>query len=182
MKKKILYITLTPYLLTFIYCLYHAFFGYYLGYIEKYEYGLDGFIYAFSDVFDYIVFSNWVVLLIAIVIYQIWYFVCEYKTRGERKKDNKRSKHIFFSIEGSIVKKVLFVLSITCWMLWFLYGIYSFFFGYCSGFFRCNIVYGIDAMYSSMLFSLFIFSFIPVLPISLIYIIVYIIKMNKLKR
>ena len=59
------------------------------------------------------------------------------------------------------------------WSIYFLLGVYALFFGYKTGFFYKTTIYGFDAFKEAMLWNLLIFTYIPILPIALIYIVVY---------
>ena len=71
-------------------------------------------------------------------------------------------------------KKILFYISMSCWIIYFLSGIYAFFLGYdIGGLLETKIGYGMLAMKNALLWNLISFSIIPILPISLLYIIIY---------
>lgn len=144
-------------------------FGYHYEYIDRTEYGFDAFIQPLYDVWDFIISSPILLILFAImVIYQIWYFL-----HKEGKKEKKKSK--------LQLKKILLYLSILCWILYFGISIYNSIAGICMGLFTCTTVYGFEAFYSSLFWYGLVFSFIPVLPVTLIYIILYIIKVKRKK-
>ena len=75
------------------------------------------------------------------------------------------------------VAKILFYIAILCWIVYFASGIYAFFFGSNSGggLLYPTREYGIDALMHTLFWNLIGFSIIPVLPISLLYIIIYLI-------
>ena len=180
-KKLILYVSLIPYIYVLLMCIYHAIFGY--------DYGLIGIApnYGFSAVGDVInvywfeVFTDFdykLFFLILCIIYQIYYFISYKKAKSTEKEQatNKFNKISF--------KKILFIISIICWIIYFLTGIYAFFFGSNTGggLFYPEIEYGIDAFLHTLFWNLIIFSAIPILPISLIYIIIYIIIKYKNRK
>lgn len=74
-------------------------------------------------------------------------------------------------------RNVLFMLSLSTWVVYFLYGIYISIIGYDTGHFYKT--YGMNAFLHAMVINLIIFTIIPILPISLIYIISYLINRRK---
>ena len=52
-------------------------------------------------------------------------------------------------------------------------GIYSFFFGCYKEVAGTTIIYGVEALKVTLLWNLYIFSIIPILPVTIIYIIIY---------
>jgi len=157
--KLILYITLIPYIILLLTSLYYSIFGYYLSYMDEYIYGIDAFLASINDIWFYVIRNPiLIVLLIILVIYQIGYFII-------------KSKLPF--------KKILLYISIICWIIYILSGIYHMIYGYCDGLFSCTKVYGIDALFSSLFWYGFSFTIIPVLPLTLIYIIIYTIKLKR---
>ena len=77
-------------------------------------------------------------------------------------------------------RKVLYIISWGCWGLYLLTGVYAFFFGYSTGIFEKTMVYGFEALSEVLFWNIIIFSVIPILPISTIYIVIY--HINKLKN
>ncbi len=175
LEKKLLYISFIPYIVYLLICLKNAIFGFCYNYIDVCYYGIEGFLESFSTIFFDTIFSFWAILLIIIVSYQLWYFIFRFKTKSEKHKSKKEVKNV------SILKKIIFILSIICWVLYLGSGLHSFFFGTCIGFLNCEMVYGFDAMLDTLFWYGILFSMIPVLPITLIYIIMYIIR-NKTKK
>ena len=80
------------------------------------------------------------------------------------------------------MKKIFFVISIACWIIYFIIGIHAYFTGIDTGLFYTNMVYGMEAFKSALVLYGFAFSFIPVLPITLIYIIIYLVVKHKNKK
>ena len=181
-KKLILYISLIPYIYVLLMCIYHAIFGYDYGLIDiAPNYGFD----AVGDVineywFDGIIanFNYKSFFVILCLIYQIYYFITYKKAKTTK---NEQSKNKFNKMNS---KKILFIISIICWIIYFLTGIYAFFFGSNTGggLFYPKMEYGIDALLHTLFWNLIIFSAIPILPISLIYIIIYLIIKYKNRK
>lgn len=170
MKKKLLLISFIPYILFLLKCLYDSIFGI-CYHFDKCYYGVDGFLESFIGGLEEIIFSYYVVFLLLIVGYQIYYFICVHKTRLE---GNSNGGKTIFSKKRLNIKKILFIISICCWILYLSYGLYSFMFGYRECFFHCTHLYGFDAFLSSMFWVGLAFCIIPILPITLIYIIIYV--------
>jgi hypothetical protein len=167
LKKIILYISLTPYIYLLISSLYYAICGYTYNYNGANTiYGIDAFL---DNVINRFWFDNFVsfnfigFLCICCVGYQIWYFINMKSTKGLNKKKLN-------------IKKILLMISLLSWIIYFLSGIYAIFFGYERGFFYHITVYGFEAFKDAMFWNLIEFTFIPVLPITLIYIIIYFIS------
>ena len=181
-KKLILYISLIPYIYVLLMCIYHAIFGYDYALIGiAPNYGFD----AVGDVinefwFDGIItnFNYKSFFFILCIIYQIYYFIT-YKKVRTTKKEQLKSK--FNKIN---FKKILFIIAIICWIIYFITGIYAFFFGSNTGggLFYPEMEYGIDALLHTLFWNLILFSAIPILPISLIYIVIYLIIKYKNKK
>ena len=74
-------------------------------------------------------------------------------------------------------RNVLFILSLSTWVVYFFYGIYISIVGYDTGHFYK--IYGMNAFLHAMLINLIIFTIIPILPFSLIYIISYLLNRRK---
>lgn len=177
-KKIVLYICLLPYIWILIQCIYYGFVGY--GYeLGKTAHGLVAITNflgeAFGDVsFFFLDYPAFLFLVIIWISYQLYYFV-SYKKEDVSKTGKERKWNL---------KKILFILSITCWLLYFLSGIYAFFF--CSmtggGIFNPTMEYGFTALRAPLLTNILVFSYIPILPITLIYIIIYLIINRKNKQ
>ena len=147
--KIILYVSLIPYLIVLLISLYHSIFGYHLSNLGKNHYGIDAFLDSINNIWFEILGSPiLIILFILLVLYQITYFITNSKLG---------------------FKKILLYLSILCWALYILSGIYHMIFGYCEGFFTCTNVYGIKALTSSLFWYGLAFTIIPVLPLTLIY-------------
>jgi len=176
MKKLLLYVSLLPYVYCIIMSLYHAMFGYsydLVGFEDDYGFDAIGdFLgeYWLDNVFHFNFVS---VANIFAIVYPIYYFVTSKKTNNDKVESNIRKINI---------KKILFVISVACWITYFMSGMYAFFFGYSAGLFESGIVYGFEALENALVWNLLIFSAIPILPITLIYIIIYLIFRCKEKR
>ena len=185
-KNVLFYIALLPYVILLFMCIYYAIIGF--------DYGLGelayGFLavgiflsYVYSNII-FIMFFNPITLCIIIlwIGYQIYYLISF--------KSDKKEKVVTKECNGSTskninLKKILFFVSILCWIIYFASGIFAFFFGSNTGrgLFDRTMEYGIDALLHTLLFNLITFSLIPVLPISLLYIIIYwIVKKRKEKK
>lgn len=106
--------------------LYHAIFGYSydLNGIED-NYGLEAICDFFGNYWlDNVFHFNFVSIVNTFaIIYPIYYFISSNKSK--QAKDERRLRKIN-------LRKILFVISITCWIVYFMSGIYAFFFG-------CNV-------------------------------------------
>lgn len=176
-KKLILYISFIPYIYLIITSLYCAIFGYTYENIKVTVYGIDAFLENIINDFwfnNVIMFNFIGFLFICCLIYQIWYFT-NMKGKNEINKDNLNKKKIN-------IKKGLYIISLLCWITYFLSGIYAMFFGYQAGFFVTKTIYGFEAFKAAMFWNLLGFTFIPVLPIALIYIIIYTVIKSKQRK
>lgn len=165
-KKIMLYISLGQYVFIFLYGLYYAIFGYtFEFYREKTIYGLETFISKIEDIWlDNIIDFNFIgIIELICTIYLIWYFI---DTNKSTRKIN--------------IRKIVYIISIACWIIYALSGVYALFFGYNTGIITTHRVYGGEALVNALVMNLFIFSIIPILPISLIYIILYLKKKNSI--
>lgn len=162
-KRIVLYLTFVPYILLFLYCFINLI--------------IDGdFFGCFYNIYEDIVIGYGFIFLLLIIGYQLWYFIFEYNP----KKVKKSKWNIFIRKAVPILKKILFGLSLLIWFLYILSGIYSYFSGFESCFITCNTVYGFDALLESMFYIALLFGImIPVLPITLIYMIMYVVKLRK---
>jgi hypothetical protein len=171
-KKIILYISFSPYICILLYGLYCAIFGY------NYDlpgsdtlYGLEAFVDALVNrVWFYIILGINVLTIVTVLclVYQLWYFIQNNMNTSKKK-----------------VSRFLFFISLGCWACYFLFGIYSFLFGYkVSSFGNSHVVYGFEALQDSLLWTLIGFSFIPILPISLLIIVIYLVSgfINKRRK
>ena len=180
-KKLWLYISMIPYVYVLVMCIYHAIFGYSYEHIRwEPDYGLDGALAFVLDFWDDLIieFDYKLLVVVMCVCYQIYYFVSN--KQGKPKKDtiNKEDK----KRKRINLKKIFFVISIACWIIYFMIGIYAYFTGIDTGLFYTNMVYGMEAFKSALVLYGFAFSFIPVLPITLIYIIIYLVVKHKNKK
>jgi uncharacterized oligopeptide transporter (OPT) family protein len=72
------------------------------------------------------------------------------------------------------IKKILYKTSILVWVIYFGIAIFSIPFGFKLDFFSVSIIYGIKGFLVALIWNGIKFSIlIPVLPLSLIYIIIY---------
>lgn len=179
-KNIIFYITLVPYIVLLFVCIYYAIIGY--------DYNLGNTAYGFIAIGNFLVdissniidFFNPIVQCIIIlwIGYQIYYLISFKSNKKENKEytqeKNRYNKNINF-------KRILFFICILCWVIYFASGIFAFFFGSNTGggLFNSTMEYGKDALLNTLLWNLFAFSLIPVLPISLLYIIIYVIVKKK---
>lgn len=172
-KNVILHISFIPYLYLIISSFYYAIFGY------TYSYACAKTIYGIDAIFDNIInrfwFDNFIMfnfigfLCVCCIIYQIWYFI-DIMNRKEILKVRLN------------IKKILLIISLVSWVIYFLSGIYAIFGGYQTGIFYHTTIYGLKAFKEAMLWNLIAFTFIPILPITLIYIIIYsVIKIRERK-
>jgi hypothetical protein len=176
LKKVILFISLLPYVYLILSSLYYAVFGYTYNFAgAETIYGsrafLDKIINRFW--FDNFIMFNFIGLFCTCCIaYQIYYLI-----NIQRKKTPVLSKRRLN------IKKILFITSILTWIMYFLSGIYALFFGYKSEmFFSTNIYHGFEAFRMAMIWNLVAFTFIPILPITLIYILAYLISKKRHKK
>lgn len=187
-KKLLLYISCIPYVYLIISGLYYAIVGYDYG-LKAFEpiYGVEAFI---DNIFrfwgDNFFSFNFIGFICVFCIgYQIWYFINARKNNilsnddqnsvlnNNEVKDNKKLN----------IPKIIFIISIACWVLYFLSGIYALLFGYKeSFFFSTTYYYGFDAFIVAMFWNLLAFTYIPVLPVSLLYIIIYLISSRRKKK
>lgn len=82
------------------------------------------------------------------------------------------------------ITKIIFYISVLCWIIYFALGIFAFFFGSNTGggLLYSTREYGMDALTHTLFWNLITFSIIPVLPISLIYIVIYIIVKKRKEK
>ncbi len=189
--KNILFgIALLPYIIIIIKCVYYAITGYgytlgntAYGYVAIGKYLGD----VFNDVIDLVIDFPKNLIAIPIIImwvgYQIYYFITFDRKKQKQKTGSQKEIETDNQTTStkSTAKRIIFYLCVACWCLYLASGIFAFFFGYDDGIFHSNMIYGIDALLSAYLWYGLAFSFIPVLPISLLYIIIYII-VNKRKK
>lgn len=134
----------------------------------------------FLEPIDFCLFFAW-------VGYQIYYFVT-YKKRKKEENENYQQNDgvILKSSNKKIgVKQILYYVSLACWGIYFASGIFAFFFGSNTGggLFSHYREYGFEAMFHTWFWALVSFSMIPVLPITLVYIIIYlVVKKRNEKR
>lgn len=181
-KNILFYIAVIPYIILLFMCIYYAIIGY--GYnLGNTAYGFIAVGNFLRDAFSNIInlFFNPVALGIIIlwIGYQIYYFISFKSDKKETREYSQENKG--YNQKNISFKKILFFISILCWVIYFASGIFAFFFGSNTGggLFNPTMEYGIDALLHTLLWNLFAFSLIPVLPISLLYIIIYVIVKKK---
>lgn len=181
-KDILFYITLVPYMVLVFMTIYYAISGY--GYnLGNTAYGVLAVGNFLRDVFSNVIglFLNPLTLVIIIlwISYQIYYFISYENNKKEINKYNKENNKK--NAKNINLKKILFVISILCWIIYFASGIFAFFFGSNTGggLFNSTVEYGMDAFLNTLFWNLILFSIIPILPISLLYIIFYIIIKKK---
>lgn len=182
LKDIFFYLALIPYVLFVIMCIYYAIAGY-DDFILGNVYGIAAVRVFILDIFgnvliiflrpiDFCLFFFW-------IGYQIYYFVTFNKCKKEENENYQQSDNVNLkSCNKKIgLKQILFYVSLVCWGLYFASGIYAFFFGSNAGggLFSHYREYGIEAMVNTLYWTLIAFSVIPILPISLIYIIIYLV-------
>lgn len=181
-KKYLFYISLTPYLYVIIMSIFYAITGYGIN-LGNTAYGIDAMGNYLSDLFSDILLAlfNPIIIIIAVlwISYQIYYFVSTGKDNHQNNNENKNE-----SPKCLDLKKIFFVISVLCWITYFLSGIWAFFFGSNTGggLFNKIMEYGMDAMLHTWFWNLLAFSLIPVLPVSLIYIIIYLVVQHLKNR
>lgn len=132
-KNVLFYIALLPYVILLFMCIYYAIIGY--GYnLGNTAYGFVAVGQFLGDVFVNIInmFFNPITLCIIIlwIGYQIYYFI-SFKSDKKEKVVTKESNG---STSKNInLKKILFFVSILCWIIYFASGIFAFFFGSNTG-------------------------------------------------
>ena len=171
-KKIIFYITLLPYFIIALKCINYSIIGYKID-SELVYFGLDAIKYFFNDIqysLTGIIFKPYIgILFLLWVGYQMFYIVTF------NKNTNQINRKITF-------KKIFYYISILCWIIYFASGIKAFFFGYdITGLLGDpQIIYGVDALLNILFLNLIKYCFfIPILPCSLLYIIIYKIKNKK---
>ena len=130
-KKILLYVTFIPYIYIIFMCIYHSIFGFDFTMLDETDYGLE----AIGDVLgdfcwefvEAVCNPLKCILVILWVGYQIYYFV------SYKKEENENKKSFSKKINFDKIKKALFYISILCWILYFLSGIFAFFFGSATG-------------------------------------------------
>lgn len=178
LKDILFYITLIPYVAFVIMCIYYAVAGY-DDFIRGSVYGIDaawGFMveifanvmFIFLKPIEFCLFFLW-------IGYQIYYFITYMKNKKESIIGNQQSDKNNHEEIG--VKQILYYVSILCWAIYFASGIFAFAFGSNTGggLLDSTREYGIDALTHTLFWNLLTFSIIPILPISLLYIIIYLI-------
>lgn len=156
-RHKLFYLTFIPYLIFIIYCIYSLITGANSNSEHIFKYIINTLTNSLANVEEFLMFDNRVLgfLLVIIIIYHIWCIV---------------------GILGNKLKNTFLIISILSWGTYFIYCFQTYFTGFS---FLFHTSYGWEAVASSLLIVLIYFSLIPILPITLIYIIFYIIKSKK---
>ena len=182
-KNILLCVALLPYLIIIFMCMYYA--------ITGYGYNLGNTAYGFIAIGNFlgdVLLDLWldnpnitIPIIVLWIGYQIYYFI----TFERKKKEDKTTlrEHSKNTSKNINYKKIVFYISIGCWCLYFASGIFAFFFGSPTGggLFNPEIEYGMEGLVHTLILIGVAFSVIPILPISLLYIIIYII-VNKRKK
>ena len=161
-------------------CIYYAIVGY--GYnLGKTAYGflaIGNFLpELFSDILDKCLEPVPLCTVVLWIGYQLYYFISfksDKKVPVAQEGNGSSSKKIS-------LRKIIFWISVSCWGVYFASGIVAFFNGANTGggLFGSSMEYGMDALLDTLLWNLICFSIIPILPISLLYIIIYVIVKKK---
>ncbi len=178
--KNILFgISLLPYAILIYMCICYAIGGY------RYP-GGEGIIYGFHAIgillknvffiwfitFALLPYSLPIVLIIVLWIgYQIYYLITFKKSKSET--ENKIENKTKNAIKKTNFRKILFYIAIACWCLFFVYGISIFF---------SHVIIGkriLESFIFTLNWYLSAFTIIPILPISLLYIVIYVIVNKK---
>ena len=180
-KKFVLYISFIPYIYAIVMSVFYAFFGY--DYYGDTYYGLDSLSRFWSDIIFEFMITPKVVILAVCIIYQIYYFIMGKRKEKRIKQDEETGEEVVeeeADLKAEKRRKVLYIISWGCWGLYLLTGVYAFFFGYSTGIFKKTMIYVFEALSEVLFWNIIIFSVIPILPISTIYIVIY--HINKLKN
>lgn len=113
----------------------------------------------------------WCIPTIAVLFQIAWLVnhIIHKKTLGKHDDSEKQKR------SESKVRTVLFILSFLPMTLILLYSLYCSFGGYRTGFINTYIVYGAEAFKDAFLWTCLFFSAVPVLPLMLVWQIVYIV-------
>lgn len=174
LKKILLYFSTIPFIFAFCKATYHLL----VGYCYETKICIYGFK-AFFEVLADIVLNcttNIGILFIYVVSlgYQIYYLI---DVNNKLLKINFKCKKLNLDY-----KKILFYISFIPLVYILVHGIISAIFGYKIGFIYYSYIYGVDAFFDSVIMDSLTLSFIPVLPISIIYIIIYTVIMVRNKK
>ena len=182
-KRILLCIAFIPYIILICACLYYAINGY--GYYDN-NFRLP--VYGLGAIENYLrnLLEGWSNLLVMFVVFPIIFLWIGYQIYHRVIKENKKelkdnnkdtSKSIKF-------KKIIFYICIGCWCLYFASSIFVFFFGFNAygTIAREEFAYGTRGMLMALFLAGRALSIIPVLPISLLYIIIYVIVNRRKKK
>lgn len=183
-KNILFYIALIPYVILIFICIYYAIIGYGYDLGNKY-YGFVAVGQLLADFLANIINMYFNPIILCIIILWIGYQIYYYISFRSDKKEKIVGKESNGSTSKSInFKNILFFVSILCWIIYFALGIFAFFFGSNTGggLLYPTMEYGIDAFLHTLFWNLLAFSIIPILPISLLYIIIYLMIKKKEKN
>ena len=172
-KKLILYISLIPY----VYLIFSSLFFDAIVYSNGTAYGLDILLVNLLEFWfeNFIMFNFIGFIYTCCFAYQTWYFI----TCSRKSSDN--NNEVYNEKENTVVKKrknikeIIFKISCSIWIVYLLYGIYVAFFGYRIEIdhFTKETIYGLKAFIEAMQQNFYVLSYIPILPPSFIYIVMY---------
>lgn len=117
-------------------CIYYSIIGYNYGYyLTDTAYGIKAVSEFLEDVFVNVINLCFNPITLCIIIlwvgYQIYYFI---SFKSDKKEHGKYSKESNVHTSKNInLKKILFYISILCWVIYFASGVFAFFFGSNTG-------------------------------------------------
>lgn len=174
LRKGLLYVSLSPLLYLIIQAMIPAISGQdYGGFLDEKSYGVEIFLEAFVDQWFHVLFSlNHLTLWFGgSMLYLVYYGMTQVTGRSVKT-----------SLYHRPWKEVLFYIAIGVWIFYFLGGLHAMFWGYTETWFMQSSTYtGLEGFLNAMLWRGITFTIIPVLPFSLAYIIVYLLKGKRLK-
>lgn len=152
-------------------------------------YGMDAFKQVFTDYTVQAVLSGkllgyWFMFSTLYIVY----FVASYKKEPREnelkiKLQGKEEIKTEESTTGESVKKVFFILSILVLGTFFLSAINAAVNGFNAGWFgTVDMVYGFEAFYEFIFMYGLLYTVIPILPCSILYIVTYLVKNKKAKK
>lgn len=174
MKKKVFYLSLIPYFIVLIIAIYYGIVGYNYNVGTTTIYGFDAFIdFLIHRCWIEIIFNPiWCTLLVLLFGYQLYYFIDSKNSKKLKEKEHKKWN----------IKKIIYIISISVWCLYFGFAIWCIPFGFThSWFFNTTTEYGMEGFLSALFWNGITLSIIPILPITLIYIIIYTVKLKNKK-
>lgn len=201
LKKYLYYVSLIPYIYVLLGLILYPILGYTVTINGAYCANKIGeTIYGFAVIERFLVdimakyidfcCSPKVIIVILWVSYQIYYFSTKELNDNKKLKiiHEEKCKNDDNNIQNKTIikknwRKIFFYVSVLCWIIYFMIGISSFLFGSNTGggLFEHARIYGLEGMLSAWFWWGISFSIIPILPVTLIYIIIYIIIYKKKK-